>query len=100
MYFEDLNKKQDLLPGQQVQFKQSHGTIHQLELFDDHIALNFVGNVSGLESGDSDHRTSLMPSYLQWVNSKVNLSWIVIGILAVAGAVIFITHSRNMRRAH
>ena len=100
MYFEDLNKKQDLLPGQQVQFKQSHGTIHQLELFDDHIALNFVGNVSGLESGDSDHRTNLMPSYLQWVNSKVNLSLIVIGILAVAGAIIFITHSRNMRRAH
>lgn len=88
MYFEKLGgKKQVLLPGQQIQFKKSHGTIHKLELFDDHIAINFVGTVSGLTSGDINNRTSLMPTYLQWLNSRVSLSLLVVIVLFVSGII-------------
>ena len=88
MYFELLGgKKQALLPGQEIQFEKFHGTIHTLELFNDHIAINFVGSVSGLTSGDINHRTSLMPTYLEWLNSRVSLSLIVVGLLVVCGII-------------
>jgi hypothetical protein len=97
MYFESLDKRQNaILPGQQIHFKKSSGTINKLELLDDRITFTFVGNVSGMTSGDSNNRTSLMPTYLQWLNSQVNLSLIVAAVLLVFGVIFVIWRFRNV----
>jgi hypothetical protein len=84
LHFESLSgKKQILVAGQQIQFKNSRGTINKLELFDDHIAVNFVGTVSGMSAGDTNNRTSLMPTYLQWLKSRVSLSLLAVVLLIV-----------------
>jgi|GEM_PF-3020434 len=80
-------KKQVLVPGQKIQFTKSHGTINSLELFDDHIAIHFVGTVSGLASGESNNRTNLMPTYLEWLNSRVSLYLLVVVVLVVSGII-------------
>lgn len=79
LYFDKLGgKKQVLLPGQEIGFKKFHGSINTLELFDDHIAINVIGSVSGMTTGDTNNRANLMPTYLQWLNSKVSLSLIIV----------------------
>ena len=84
MFFESLDgKKQALLPGQQIQFKKSHGSINILELFNDHISVSFVGTVNGMTSGEINNRKTLMPTYLEWLNSRVNLTLFVVVILLV-----------------
>ena len=86
IYFESLDdKKQVLLPGQQIQFKKSSGTINTLKLHEDKIAVNFTGTVSGLTTGENNDPKTLMPTYLQWLNSKVNLTLLVVVILLVMG---------------
>jgi hypothetical protein len=88
MFFESLDgKKQALLPGQQVQFEKSHGTINTLELRDDHIAVNFVATVSGMTSGEINNRKTLMPTYLEWLHSRVNLTLFLAVILLVWGII-------------
>jgi hypothetical protein len=84
LHFESLSgKKQILVAGQQIQLKNSRGTINKLELFDDHIAVNFVGTVSGMSAGGTNNRTSLMPTYLQWLKSRVSLSLLAVVLLIV-----------------
>ena len=88
MYFESLDgKKQTLLPGQQIQFEKSHGSINTLELINDHISVNFVATVSGMTSGENNNQKTLMPTYLEWLNSRVNLTLFVVVILLVMGII-------------
>ncbi len=88
LYFDELGgKKQSLLPGQMIQLKKSHGTLHKLELLDNRITFTFVGAVSGLESGEATNRTSLMPTYLEWLNSRVRLSLLAAIVLIVSGII-------------
>jgi hypothetical protein len=90
MHFESLGgRKQVLLPGQQIQFRKSHGTINTLELFDDHIGLTFAGTVSGMTTGDINNRASLMPTYLEWLNSRVSLPLLVVVVLLLVFGITF-----------
>ena len=96
IHFESLGrKKQALLPGQKIQFKKSHGTINTIELFNDHIAINFVGSVSGLTSGESINRSNLMPTYLEWLNSRVSLSLLLVVVLVVLGIIFGLRHFKR-----
>ena len=89
IHFESLGgKKQTLLPGQYIQFTNVHGNINALELQDDHIAVNFDGTVSGITSGEINNRKTLMPTYLEWLNSKVNITLLVVFIVLILGIIL------------
>ena len=86
LYFESLGgKKQPIPSGQQIQFKKSRGKISKLELSDNHIAFTFVGHVSGMTTGDNNDRTSLMPTYLEWLQARVGLALMLIFVLVIFG---------------
>ena len=89
-------KKQSIPPGKQVRFKKSNGTITGLELFKDHIALTFVGTVSGMTTGDSDKGlTDIMPSYFESLKSRLGLPLLSAIVLLIFGFVIGVPRLRR-----
>lgn len=75
IYFESLGgKEQKLRSGQEIRFESSVGEIRTLELKDDYIAFAFHCSVRGMTSGNEDNRTSLMPTYLEWLSARHGLS--------------------------
>ncbi|MGZ5134020.1 MAG: toll/interleukin-1 receptor domain-containing protein [Flavitalea sp.] len=96
LYFESLgNQKQLMLQGQQIRFDKSQGKITTLELSKDHIAITFMGRVSGMTTGDSKDRTSLMPTYLEWLRARVNLTWLLAAVFIIPGLLFVIRRFRR-----
>jgi len=75
LYFEALGGKEQVLrSGQELSFKHSAGEIRTIVLKDGHIDLSFHGNVRGMTTGSNNNRTSLMPTYLEWLRARHGLS--------------------------
>ena len=95
MYYESLgDKKRVLASGSQVRFGESQGTITGLKLSGNNIALTFVGKVSGMTIGDEKSRTNLMPTYLQWLMSRLGVPLLLVILLLIFGLVIGIRRLR------
>ena len=89
-------KKLSVPPGKQVRFKSSHGTITTLEQFGDHLSLTFVGNVSGMTTGDNNNtHINIMPTYLDSLKSRLGLPLLVLIVLLILGSVIALPHLRR-----
>ena len=97
MSFESLGgKKQSIPPGKQVRFKNSNGTMTGLELFGDHLALTFVGSVSGMTIGDNDNsHINIMPSYFESLRSRLGLPLLSAIVLLIFGLVIGVPRLRR-----
>jgi hypothetical protein len=97
MYFESPGgKKQSIPPGKQVRFKNSNGTMTALELFGDHLALTFVGSVSGMTIGDNDNsHKNIMPSYFESLRSRLGLPLLSAIVLLIFGLVIGVPRLRR-----
>ncbi len=75
LYFESLNgQERTLRPGEGIHFKGSEGDLRTLQLRDGYIALKFHGRVVGMSTGAGKSRTSLMPTYLEWLKARHGLS--------------------------
>ncbi len=89
-------KKQSISSGKQVRFKKSNGTITGLELLEDHIGLTFIGTVSGMTTGENNNsHINLMPSYLDWLKSRLGLPLLVGIVLLIFGLVIGVPRLRR-----
>ena len=89
IYYESLgSKKQVLSRGEHIRFKNSEGKLSKLELLDGHISLTFIGNVSGMTTGDDKKRASLMPSLLEWLKARISIP-LLLGALLVTFVLIF-----------
>jgi hypothetical protein len=81
IYYESIGgKKRIVQPGQYIECRASKGKITSLDLSGDHITVTFVGNVRGMTAGGEDKRVNLMPTYLQWLNSRVSV-YLLLGIV-------------------
>ena len=86
-------KKLSIPPGKQVRFKSSPGTISTLEQFEDHLSLTFVGNVSGMTTGDNNNtHINIMPTYLDSLKSRLGLPLLMLIVLLILGSVIALPH--------
>jgi hypothetical protein len=91
-------KKLAIPPGKQVRFKSSHGTITSLEAFGDHLELTFVGNVSGMTTGDNNNtHINIMPTYLDMLKSRLGLPLLLVIVVLIFGLVIGLPRIRRGR---
>ena len=68
------DRKYVLRPGELLRFASADGDLRTLKLTKDHIALSFRGTVSGMTTGTESDTRSLMPTYLDWLQSHHALS--------------------------
>ncbi len=88
LYFEELSgKERRIRSGEAIQFESSEGEIRTLQLHDDHITIAFHGQVSGMTTGTGTSRSSLMPTYLEWVRARHSLSLLWATTLYVFGLI-------------
>ena len=79
IYLEEIGGRTvDLRSGQQLRFDSSRGRIRELTVRDDEIYVAFHGWVQGMSTGTVDSPRSLMPSWLEWIQSRrpVVLLWV------------------------
>ena len=89
IYYESLGSKTQVLSrGEHIRFKNSEGKLSKSELLDGHISLTFIGNVSGMTTGDDKKRASLMPSLLEWLKARISIP-LLLGALLVTFVLIF-----------
>ena len=75
LFFASLNdQERKLRSGEVIDFEQSRGEFRTLRLQDDHIELKFHGRVRGMTTGGGEHRRSLMPTWLEWLQARHSLS--------------------------
>lgn len=75
VYFESLNGAAHQLRSRELlRFDRIHGVIRTLRLDDDRIALNVRATARGLRRGWTDDPTSMMPTYLEWLQARHGLS--------------------------
>ena len=78
LFFESLNgQERKLRDGEELQFERSDGELRTLELAANHIGWKFHGRVRGMTTGTGEGRRSLMPTCLEWLRARheVTLLW-------------------------
>jgi hypothetical protein len=89
LYFEELSgKERHLRSGEVIRFESSKGEIRTLQLNDDHMTIAFHGQVSGMTTGAGASRSSLMPTYLEWLRARHSLSLLWGATLYVFGLIV------------
>ncbi|HEY0763012.1 MAG TPA: hypothetical protein VGD61_11645 [Pyrinomonadaceae bacterium] len=75
LVFNSLNGRElNLDGGDSIRFDTSTGVIRTLRLLDGHVDLQFTGNVSGLRVSHGQESTTLMPTWLEWLRARHQLS--------------------------
>jgi hypothetical protein len=75
LYLESLNgQARELRAGELLQFGDVRGVIRVLKQEDEDVALKFRGRVRGMRTGWGENTTSLMPTYLSWLQARHGLS--------------------------
>ena len=75
LYFNSLNdQQQKLRAGELLQLEHSTGEIRSIGIRDGRIELVFHGHVGGIYTGSPENRTNLMPSWLDWLRARHQLS--------------------------
>ena len=75
LYMESLKGREwRIRPGETIRFSQILGFIRYLQLFDDHISLQFSGHVRGMSTGTMNNQRSLMPTCLEWLKAHHSLA--------------------------
>lgn len=88
--FESLRGEEAAIhSGQWLEFDQSEGVIHQLDLTDDLINLKFFGEVEGMKVGARQVRRNLMPTVLQWLRARQTLGLVWGAVFALIALVEF-----------
>lgn len=73
--FESLNGlSRQLRRGEALRFASVEGEIRTLGFKNDHLSLNFQGDVSGMETGSRQNARSLMPTWMDWLRARHGLS--------------------------
>jgi hypothetical protein len=89
LYFEELSSKERRLrSGEAIRFESSKGEIRTLQLHDDHMTIAFHGQVSDMTTGAGTSRSSLMPTYLEWLRARHSLSLLWGTTLYVFGLIV------------
>jgi hypothetical protein len=91
VFFAALNGAEEKLrAGQELRLDRIEGEIRTIQLASRSLALQFHGDISGLETGSYDNPRNLMPAWLEWLRARhgVSLLWgtalYVFGIVSAA----------------
>jgi hypothetical protein len=79
LYYEAIDgRARPLRPGEGLYLTWSEGEIRDLRLDEDGVSLRFHGRVSGMSTGSSEARRSLMPTLLEWLRTRhgLELLWV------------------------
>jgi hypothetical protein len=75
LYFESLNgQERKLRAGEAISLQGTEGEIRTLRLEDKQIVLSFYGRARNIVSGTGASSRSLMPTYLEWLQTRHGLS--------------------------
>lgn len=88
MYFESLGgKERRFRRGEEIDFELAQGEIRTLELRDGKIGFSFHGSVQGMTLGVDEHRYSIMPTYLEWLEARHGLTLLWATTLYIFGLI-------------
>jgi hypothetical protein len=91
--FESLGGEERSLPsGEMIQFENSRGEIRTLQVNEDHLTIEFQGQVQGMKTCVGKTCKSLMPTALEWLWAQQRLP-----LIAAATAYIFMLVMGGMR---
>lgn len=88
LYFASLNdSERKLRPGEMLDFEKCNGEFRTLRFQDGHIDAKFHGRVRGMTIGSEGNQSSLMPTWLEWLQARHGLSLLWGAALYVFGLV-------------
>jgi hypothetical protein len=74
LYFDALaGKARPLRQGERLEFSESNGTLHILDVDKDHLKLRFTGTVANIQSGEHEGHGTLMPTWFEWLKANESL---------------------------
>lgn len=75
VYLEELNgTRRPVRAAELLRFDEITGVLRTLQIADGHLTLHFNGRVRGMRSGWGSNPTSLMPTWLEWLQARHGLS--------------------------
>jgi hypothetical protein len=84
LYFDAIpGKQRKLRTGEGIAFTDSFGVIHVLSATKDRIKLRFTGIVDDVRTGEDDGKSSLMPTWYEWLKATH-------GLFALSGAALYL----------